>query len=166
MREDTTTPDKRLGLHVRKLADKSSGSREVRYDERTGAKYLYNPETEKAEKWPFAGLVVEFGPKFAEMPTRWVSRGVAEGWIEVENARVVNAPGGPPDVPWKLTHSFPLVDRIVFKTTTGDVAYKVVAQPGKFYTDGVRVEDDLDRYGEPTDVRWYYRADREDREGG
>lgn len=141
------------GLRVRKLADRSVGERVTRYDPETGAAFLVNPETGEPENWPFAGLVVEQAPKQCEIPTVFVTGGVAEGWIELENPRMVHRPGGPPEEPWRVTHTFTHADAIVLKAVDGDVRYRVVEQPDKWPAEK---NDEDEGFG--GDVRHFYLA--------
>lgn len=133
----TTAP----GLRVRKLADRSAGERVERYDPLTGDKILVNPANSDPddianlvhEPWPLAGVQIEGdAPKTCQVPTSFVNRGQAEGWLELENARPEHVAGGPADDPWRVTHTFVHADAVVLHCTDGDVRYRVTAQPGKY----------------------------------
>lgn len=142
-------------LRIRKLADRSTGRREKLHDPKTGQPYLYNPDTSGTdpEPWPLAG--VEFvGEPPAEtiVPMRWVSQGVAEGWIERVGEQIDHQPGGPLNNVWAKTHTFVQASQLVFKTVGGDVTYNVRHNPGKYYDDP----------GSPSGTRvdWFYRLER------
>ena len=70
--------------------------------------------------------------------------GLAEGWIDASDPGVEHASGGPPEDPWRVTHTFLTYSKFVFKCIVSPVTYKVVGQPGK------------DEQG----VRWYYECER------
>jgi len=149
------------GLAIRKLADKSEGTRVTRYvvsdDGETVEKRLVNPDTEgdEHEPWPLAGIEIvnDKLPKRAILSTSYVSSARAEGWIEVEGEKVVHKPKGPANNPWQDTHTFVQLDAITIKTTEGDVRYKVVHQPDKYDDNG----DPTDVAGDPsTYVDWFY----------
>lgn len=130
----------RSQLTVRKLADRSEGTRTVVYDRDTGARKLVNPATpgEDHEPWPLLGLeVVGDVPEETRVPTSWVSRGISEGWLEGINGRPVVRPAGPRQDTWNSTqtgtpHVFTHYDEIVLKTVTGDIRYRVTHQPDKY----------------------------------
>jgi len=177
-------PPKVQTLTVRKLADKSSGEREVRFiarnvtvDEKGNAlidaadleRILFNPATPEIEHepWPFAGLeIVGEAPKRCRVATSWVAAGKAEGWLVVEGERLVGKPGGPPDDPWRKDkiHNFFHADAIVLKTVDGDVRYRVTRQPDK-YDGGPEsgIGSPTDAVGDPeTSVDWFYDLELED----
>lgn len=144
-----------VGLRITKLADRSSGSRETRYDPTTGQKYLHNPATGGAEPWPLAGVRIEGEdgpPPLVSLPTSLVDNGRAEGWIDVEGERVVHRPGGPPNDLWRVTHTFRQYDALVFKTVDGDVRYRVIHNPDKYAVTGTEtVNEDKGFYREVID---------------
>ena len=148
-------------LQVRKLADKSEGERVERFNPLTGERYLADPAiwdpedptTHVHQPWPFGGLVVENAPKTCEIPTSFVATGLEEGWLSLENPRMVHRSGGPPTNPWTVTHSFLHGDAIVLHAVDGDVRYKVVSNPDKWPAE--KNERDEGFGGE---VRWYYEA--------
>jgi hypothetical protein len=157
---------KTAALTIRKLADKSAGERVARFDPETGARYLADPETwDRHDEstwvetpWPLAGIQIEGKPpKEMELSSSWVSLGVAEGWIELEGAEAVHRPGGRPDNPWALTHTFLHAEAIVLKTVDGDVRYRVLDNPDKWPEE----KNDRDE-GFGGEVRWFYRARLED----
>lgn len=129
-------------LQLRKLADKSDGEERVsRFDTNTGHKYLVDPVTGQPKPWPFAGLeFIGDPPELTKVTTKYVTRGQAEGWIEMINPRMVHRPGGPPEEPWRVTHTLMQADEIVFKTVKGDVHYEVTRQPDK-YADAEKADD-------------------------
>lgn len=137
-------------LTVRKLADKTTGERVVRFDPATGEKRLVNPDTpgDEHEPWPLAGVQIEDPPDETTASTTFVNAGVAEGWIDLVGSRVQHAPGGPPADQWRVTHTFIEADRLVFHTVDGDLVYDVVANPGKDFAQ------------DPMVVRWYYELKR------
>lgn len=137
MAETTLEP-----LSVRKLADKSVGTRVSRFDPETGERILVNPETNAAEPWPLAGVeIVDEAPRYTRVPVSWVAKGRAEGWITLEGEEVVHRPGGPVENLWGTTHTFVHADALVIHTVDGDVRYEVVHQPDK-YADDSTVEND------------------------
>lgn len=71
-------------------------------------------------------------PTECRVPSSWVTRGVREGWIALEGARVVHRPGGPAGDEWRVTHTFTHADAVVIKCLDGDVRYRVVHQPDKY----------------------------------
>jgi len=131
-------------LTVRKLADRSTGTREVRFDPVTGLKKLVNPATpgEEHEPWPLMGVeVVGDVPAATRVPTRWVARGISEGWLQGIGGNPVVRPAGPAQTDWNSSqtgapHMFMHYDRIVIKAVTGDVVYRVTHQPDKYVADG------------------------------
>ena len=142
-------------ITLRKLADRSDGERVTRYDPVTGERYLADPDDPGTPKpWPLAG--VEFvgdPPKTAEVPTSWVARGAAEGWLELEGAEVVHRPGGPPDNPWTVTHTFVKLEAFTVKAIDGDVRYTVTQNPDKWPAE----KNDRDE-GFGGEVRWFYKV--------
>jgi hypothetical protein len=113
---------------------------------------------------------------YAELATSLVSRGIAEEWIIPEAEEVVHRPGGPPDDPWRVTHTF----RHFTHLTVAGVEYRVVHQPDKYadygeatYPDDVEpfLADDDTAVGEPdgeiysagaTRVDWFYGVELEE----
>lgn len=149
-------------LSIRKLADRSTGERAVRWDPETGEKFLYNPATPgfDHEPWPLAGIAIEGDtPKHTIVPTSFVDGGLAEGWITVENQRAVMRSGGPPDNPWKvdrdlnIPHVFSHGDALVLHTVDGDVRYRIVENPDKWPAEKL---DDTAETGFGGEVRWFY----------
>lgn len=146
-------------LRVRKLADRSAGERVTRYDPETGQSYqadpeVWNrsdPETWIASPWPFAGLKIEEAPKRCEIPTSFVERGLVEGWLSIKAPRMVHRPGGPPEQPWAVTHTFRHGETLVLHAVDGDVRYTVVENPDKWPAS----KNDRDE-GFGGDVRWFY----------
>lgn len=147
-------------LKIRKLADKSSGDRVRRFDPVTGNGYLTDPATwDLADRstwlevpWPLAGITVEGdAPKVTRVPASFVTKGMREGWLELEGYRVVHRPGGPPDDPWRVTHTFVQGDTLVLHTVDGDVRYRVVESPDKWPAE--KNENDEGFGGE---VRWFF----------
>ena len=148
------------GFRVRKLADKSEGVREKRYDPETGDSYLVDPaewsledrETWVNTPWPSLGVVVEGElPQKTALNTGFVNKAVSEGWAELEGKNVVHRPGGPEDDPWRSTHTFVQADSITFKFADGDVKYNVTQNPDKWPDS--KNEDDEGFGGE---VNWFY----------
>lgn len=106
------------GLRLRKLAD------------RTG-------EPDKNGTWPLAGVVIEGQPpKACRVSQSFVMQAKAEGWVEVEGEEIVHRPGGPANNEWAVTHTFVHASVIVFKTTDGDIRYRVSHQPDKYVEGG------------------------------
>jgi hypothetical protein len=115
------------GLRVRKLAADDSAE-----DARKAS---------PRDARPFGGLQIEGdAPKETRVPTSWVARGQAEGWIEVDNPQMVVRPAGPAHAPMTTSHVFMHADAIILKTTDGDVRYRVTHQPDK-YVDGGKDTD-------------------------
>lgn len=157
-----------VGLRITKLADRSAGTRETRFDPTTGQKYLHNPATGGAEPWPLAGIRVEGVngdpcPAVIGVGTTVVDTGRAEGWIDVEGEQVVHRPGGPAEDRWRVTHTFRHYDTLIFKTADGDLRYRVTHQPDKYAVDDdeTPVTDEVYADG-GTRVDWFYRAELED----
>lgn len=168
-------------LRVQKVADKSSGERIRRFNQDTGEPYLLNPATGQAQPWPLLGLEVvdETGaradpPKLTRAGTRWITRGVAEGWLTLVGARLVHRPGGPPEDPFRVTHTFAHADEVVLKTTPDqpDLRYKIIHQPDKYadntefdergravrdndHTDKTTVSPEIYAAGETRIDHWY-----------
>jgi hypothetical protein len=160
----------RIGpLRVTIVADRSQGERVRRFHPETGEPHLVNPETGQPEPWPLQGLEIDGElPHECAVPTRWVTRGKVEGWLEVEGERVAHRPGGPPEEPWRVTHTFPQADAIILKCVTGDVRYKVVGQPDKYEHDGADAEP-VETSGDPDHaVYWSYhlKLDHDGRNDG
>lgn len=151
-------------LEIHKLADKSSGTREVRYkvqspkvledgsvfiDPTDVERILFNPETEgfDHEPWPLLGIELAVKPQECAISTNKVDEGVREGWIVLKGENVEHKPGGPPDRPWSTTHTFQQASHLIFRCVDGDVTYKVVHQPD--------VYDDPDE-ASGRRVDWFY----------
>lgn len=151
-------------LRIRKLADRSVGARVPGVHPVTGDATLINPQTNAAERWPLVGVQLIGEPRAAgNLPTSWVNRAKAEGWLSLVNARPVHRPGGPAGNEWAVTHTFLHADAIVLHTVDGDVRYKVLHQPDKYAADG---DDDTLVTGEvyaagATRVDWFYGVKRE-----
>lgn len=137
------------GLVIRKLADYSEGehTRVKRWNTHTGEAYLADPQTGEYKPWPLAGVLLIEVPQSLIIPTSTVNAGRAEGWIELENAKVVHRSGGSEANPWAVTHTFEQGDALTFHTIEGDVRYKIVHQPDKYLDDGQPGEARVD---------WFY----------
>lgn len=140
-------------LTIRKLADKTAGERVARFDPDTGERLLVNPETGEPEPWPLAGIQVVDAPKAADVNTSFVNAGVAEGWLTVEGEEIVHRPGGPPQEPWRVTHTFRHGTALVLHTVDGDVRYRIVDNPDK-WPEQKNSRDE----GFGGEVRWFYRV--------
>lgn len=92
----------------------------------------------------FNGLEILSDTPFAIIPTNVVQKGIAEGYITGENEVIMHWPGGPPEDPWRVTHTAATYTKLTFHTIDGDVDYAVVRNPGKH--DG--------------EMLWSYLADR------
>jgi hypothetical protein len=118
------------GLRVRLLADRSGGE-PARSANLPGAP----PGT-----WPLAGVRVEGEPPAScRIPTSWVARGIAAGWLTGEGHQVVTRPSGPAPDPWrpdKLPHIFHHYSALVLHIIDGDLRYRVTHQPDKYAADG------------------------------
>jgi len=167
------------GLQIRKVADKSTGSRVPMWDPHTGEKKLVNPDTPGAdhEAWPLAGVLLEQAPDEAGVSTTLVAQGIAEGWLTGVNGRPVVRPAGRTQSDWisgqtGTPHVFIHYDALVFHTLDGDVTYRVTHQPDKYadsgsvnargqviteneHDDDTPVTPDLYAAGE-TRVDWFY----------
>lgn len=123
-------------LSIRKLADKSTGSRVPKFDPNTGERKLINPDTpgNEHEPWPLKGIAIEGDlPEHTAVGVAWVNKGIAEGWLRRDGEETVHhRPGGPADNPWTITHSFVHMDKLILDTVDGPVTYKVVWQPDKY----------------------------------
>jgi len=140
------------GFAFRKLADKSEGRR-VRVGDR-----LVNPDTpgEDHEPWPLAGVeAVGELPQAGLLSMRYVNQAVVEGWLTLEGNRIVHRPGGPPEEPYRVTHTFVQGDRIVLALVSGDVAYRVARNPDKYDADGNPVTE----YPVPASSEWLAGCD-------
>lgn len=152
-------------LRVRKLADTSDGSTRVTgVHPVTGEKTLIDPATGAVTSWPLAGVrIVGDTPRSGRLPTRFVNRAKAEGWITLVDPRPVHRPGGPPDDEWRVTHTFIHADAVVVHAEDGDVTYRVTHQPDK-YVDGddpdEPVTDEIYAAG-GTRVDWFYGVELE-----
>jgi len=131
------------GLRIRKLADKTSDG----------------------PPWPLAGVRLEGElPDECGVSTRFVAAGRVEGWIDVEGEQVVHRPGGPPEEPWRVTHTFVQADVIIFRFLDGDVRYRVTHQPDKYVDsddDTEPVTDEVYAAGQ-TKVDFFYWLEREE----
>lgn len=154
-----------LPLTIRKLADRSVGERVKRFDPETGQGYLADPATwDRSDEstwvenpWPTLGIAIEGdAPKHAKIPTSFVDRGLAEGWLSAQSPTAVHRPGGPPEQPWRVTHTFLHAQKLTLHTVDGDVHYRVVDQPDKWPAE----KNDRDE-GFGGDVRWYYVVELE-----
>ena len=134
------------GFRIRLLADKEGPVQQFTHED--GSTVLVHTETrEVVESWPLAGVRFEGEPPdVAKVPTSWVQRGVAEGWLTLENPRPVAKPGGPPENPWRpdKVHNFMHGDAIVLYIVDGDHRYFITHQPDKYDDDqepsGTRVD--------------------------
>lgn len=163
-------------LVIRRLADKSVGQRISRRNALTGKQELFNPETGRAEGWPFLGIQlghIPVGKSVASAPVweppkvtgvsqKEVLKGINEGYITLENQSAITCPSGPPGDPWggnAPNHEMVQATHIVFKCVSEqdhrsyEVRYEVTRAPGKYYeSDGKLVNKDLSRYGEPANT--------------
>jgi hypothetical protein len=105
-------------------------------------------------------------PASCRLPTSWVARGIAAGWLTGEGHQVVTRPSGPASDPWrpdKPPHIFHHYTRLVLHTADGDVPYRVVHQPDKYADPG----DDTTPVTEQayadgaTRVDWWYGVELE-----
>lgn len=175
-------PDQPLGgLRVRKLADKTTGDRVKRVrvraghtghivlDPATGDLYidpdytetiLWNPDTPEFEHepWPLASVVIEGDtPARCVVSTSFVDRATAEGWATLKGDRLAHRPGGPPEDPWRVTHTFRQGDWFVLHTEDGDLKYRILENPDKWPE--TKISDDVGFGGE---VKWSYLLELED----
>lgn len=143
MSKTTTSAPRMEGLRIRKHPDTRGQERVVRFDPVTGEKKLVNPATpgEDHEPWPLLGITLEAAPELTTAPTQLVAQGTAEGWLTAEGQRPVVRPAGPTQDILASSHTgqphiFIHVDRLIFHTLDGDVAYRVVHQPDKYADHG------------------------------
>lgn len=148
-------------LRLEKLADRSGGQQALEAD------LPGEPMVTAAAPpgvWPLAGVTVQGDPpRRTQLSHHLVQRGRREGWIDVEGEDVVHRPGGPPDLPYAVTHTFFHHDVIIIKTVDGDVRYRVVHQPDKYAAEGdddTPVTDEVYAAG-ATRVDWIYRLELE-----
>jgi hypothetical protein len=141
------------GLRIRKLADYSEGqhTRIHRWNPETGVKYVADAKTGEPKPWPLLGVVLEHAPQSTIIPTTTVNRGRNEKWITLEGAEVKFEPGGPPEDPWRVTHTFEQGKFVVFHTVDGDIRYKIIHNPGKYID-----EDEPGRMR----VDWFYLCEK------
>lgn len=122
-------------LRIRKLADKSV-PREVRFDPRTGERFLIDPATGERSPRPFLGIeFVDDPPEATVVAQNFVRRGRDEGWIEILGEETVTRSSGPPSEPVSSEHPphvFLHAEAIVFKTVHGDIRYRVTRNPDKW----------------------------------
>lgn len=142
------------GLRIRKLADRSGGEQ---------AKLADLPGSPPGT-WPLAGIVIDGDPpEVAVIPMAWVRRGHEAGWLELENARVVQRPAGPADDPTRDLHTFTHADTIIIHADGGDIRYRVTHQPDKYHVDADDAEVTKQAYrAGDTRVDWFYIAQLED----
>lgn len=141
------------GLRVRKIADHSGGD-EAKHADLPGAP----PGT-----WPLAGVVIDGDvPEVATIPLPWARRAAAEGWVELENSRVVQRPAGPPQDPTRDLHTFTHADTVIIHTGGGGIRYRVVHQPDKYHVEGDEAEVTTQAYrAGDTRVDWFFVAELE-----
>lgn len=147
-----TTEKVPRGLVIRKLADTSQGERVRGFHPLAGGPALINPETMNPEPWPLAGVSGITVPKVAKIPMKLVPQWELEGWAHPEGSRVVHAPGGPPEDPWRVTHTFVELDALTLDFVEGSVRYRVTHNPGK-YADPSEISG--------TRVDWFYVMEKE-----
>lgn len=157
-------------LVIRRVADKSSGTRVERVNAITGKRELINPETGNPEPWPVAGIQIGHlpvgeglngqpvweAPEVTGTSQREIKKGLAEGYITLTNPRAITCPSGPLKDPWggqAPNHEFIQADLVTFRTIDGDITYRVTRNPGKYYeSDMVLVNNDMSRYADPKDT--------------
>lgn len=137
-----------------------------------------NPDTKTTKGWPVLGITLNeedhpdgWPPKLRitmSCAVKWEGRGL----IEIKDRDVVASPAGPKNNPWKggagtrRNHEFAVGSAIVFKNNvndpTDDVTYKIVRNPGKYYSkDGVSVtRQTIDRYGELCETHWDFLLEK------
>ncbi len=129
-------------LGIKKHADKTAGVRAARFDPETGERFLYDPSTPgyDPEPWPLAGVsfvapgdgsALDGPPKEFLISTTKVQEGLTEGWISGD-VEPVHRPAGPPEMPWRSTHTFLHATQLTFHTLDGDFTYDVKENPDKW----------------------------------
>jgi hypothetical protein len=128
-------------LRIRLVADQSDGIERVkRYDPETGHAYLadpatwqkYDPQTWQENPWPLLGLEIDNKPTTCRVPTSFVVKGIAGGWLTLDGIELVHRPGGPADDKWRSTHTFTHAKTLTLHTLSGDVVYRITHQPDKY----------------------------------
>jgi hypothetical protein len=142
-------------MKIRKLADKTDGlPRVAGLHPETGEKTLVDPNTGAVRPWPLLGIeIVEPIPTMCRVPMDWVIRGVAEGWAQLHNPKIVHKSGGPPDDEWRITHTFTQADYVTFHTVNGDIRYAVTQNPNKYLDPDPSTPEDA------TKVDWFYELE-------
>lgn len=140
-----TTPTP-VSVRFRKLAVDDGLERVRRYDPITGEPFWAAPSTGEPLPKEVAGVVFDMDaePTVIALSTKYVG---AEPWIELVNARPVFKPAGPPEDPWRGTHTFVHCDELVLHLADGDRRYAVTHQPDK-YDDETGMPSD--NAGDPT----------------
>lgn len=118
-------------LVVRKLAEKEGHTR-LRMNV-GGEDRLVNPETPgvEHESYPLRGYLLVDAPENVSVGMDWLKKQVAEGWVSTDGEDMVFKPGGPPDNPWAVTHTFTQWDEVTFHCYDGDVTYQVTRNADK-----------------------------------
>lgn len=148
----TDTTERRIGLRVRKLADREAGPGAFRHTDHI---------TGEPSKHPLLGVVfldhlehrTDEPQRKITVPTDYATR---ESWIEMVGVRAVAKPGGPKNNPWATIHSFLHCDQLVLHMLDGDYTYRVVRQPDKYDSSGAPTDAVADS---TTEVYWAYDAD-------
>lgn len=167
------------GLVIRKLRKEDGKPRIPGWDPLTGEKTLIDPNNLTPMPYELEAVEVEGElPKRFTVPVKLLWKWRAEGWVTVDppDGRPVHRPGGPPENPWTVTHTFVHVDQATFSFRSGPVTARVIHQPDKYadyseatYPDRVKsFEADDDTPVTPdfytagaTRVDWFYTFERE-----
>jgi hypothetical protein len=166
------------GLRIRKLRKEDGKPRIPGYDPFTGERTLMHPETLAPLPYEMEGVEVEGElPERFTVPVKLLWKWRGEGWVTLDppDGRPVHRPGGPPDNPWAITHTFVHVDQATFDFLSGPVTARVAHQPDKYadhseatYPDQIepfKADDDTpvtaDVYNAgATRVDWFYTFER------
>lgn len=123
------------GLTIRKHRVEDHRPRIAGYDPLSGEKTLINPLTYEPMPYELAGVDIEGElPERFTVPTKLLATWRAEGWVTVDppEGRPAHRPGGPPEDPWRVAHTFIHYDQATFNFLSGPVTARVIHQPDKY----------------------------------
>jgi hypothetical protein len=167
------------GLTIRKLRREDGKPRIPGWDPLTGEKTLIDPTTLRPSPYELEGVEPEGEvPDRFTVPMKLLQAWRAEGWVSCEppEGRVVHRPGGPPEDPWRITHTFLHYDRVTLGFLSDPIAATVTHQPDKYadhseatYPDQLEAFDADDDTSVTSDIYaagatridWFYTLERE-----